>query len=69
MKHFLDNNNYTYTLGLDNLVRKTRKFDNIKDNEFYIPKFNEYHIFIKKNYRISFLKEICKSYKLKVSGN
>lgn len=67
MKHFLDNNNYT--LGLDNLVRKTRKFDNIKDNEFYIPKFNEYDIFIKKNYRISFLKEICKSYKLKVSGN
>ncbi len=67
MKNPVDNINYTFVR--DNLVRKTKNFDKIKDNEFYIPKFKEYSIFIKKNYRVSFLKEICKSYKLKISGN
>lgn len=34
-----------------------------------IPKFSDYNIFIKKNYKQTELKEICKCYKLKISGN
>jgi len=54
-------------------ARKIRKMNSneIISNEmnFEIPKINEYDTFINKNYRVSFLKEICKSYKLKISGN
>ena len=34
-----------------------------------IPNFCQYKLFNNTNYPVSFLKTICKNYKLKVSGN
>ena len=55
----------------DNIIkgRKIRRLNKIEDSNFEIPKYNEYDFLIQKNYRIAFLKEICKFYSLKVSGN
>ncbi len=47
--------------------KKNKK--NITDEEFNIPNFNEYKFFCNNSYNINQLKEICKNYKLKVSGN
>ena len=41
----------------------------ISDEDFNIPNFNEYEIFYNNSYNVNLLKEICKYYKLKVSGN
>tara|TARA_B100001093_G_C26813377_1_gene1008557 strand:- start:504 stop:1544 length:1041 start_codon:yes stop_codon:yes gene_type:complete len=60
------NNNIFYN---DVKRRKIRKLDKINNINFEIPKYSEYDFFIKKNYRVSFLKEICKFYKLRISGN
>ena len=60
------NNNIFYH---DVKRRKIRKLDKINNINFEIPKYSEYDLFIKRNYRVSFLKEICKFYKLRVSGN
>ena len=49
--------------------RGTKKKKIIKDQDFNIPNFNEYKIFCNNTYNINQLKEICKNYKLKVSGN
>ena len=37
--------------------------------DFYILKFSEYDLVLKKNYNVSQLKTICRYYKLKISGN
>ena len=47
--------------------KKNKK--NITDEQFNIPNFNEYEFFCNNSYNINQLKEICKNYKLKVSGN
>ena len=61
-------NNYNTNDG-EVKIRKIRKLNKIENTNFVIPKINEYDFLLKKNYRVTFLKEICKSYKLKVSGN
>ena len=48
-----------------NLIKK----NNITNENFKIPNYNEYKYFNDNVYNIIFLKEICKFYKLKVSGN
>ena len=68
----MDKNLNCFINKVDETVRKTRKLNKINkinEIEFEIPKFNEYCSFINKNYRMSFLKDICKEYKLKLSGN
>ena len=47
---------------------KSRKII-INEKNFFIPNYSEYEIIKNNNYRVSFLKEICKHYKQKVSGN
>tara|TARA_Y100000816_G_scaffold236206_1_gene182011 strand:+ start:3348 stop:4367 length:1020 start_codon:yes stop_codon:yes gene_type:complete len=49
--------------------RKKKLTRIITDNEFKIPNYSEYEIFYSCSYSIIFLKEICKNYKLKISGN
>jgi len=50
-------------------VPTKKKGKKIKDSEFVIPLMNEYEQLINNNYKVKQLKEICKHYKLKVSGN
>ena len=50
-------------------VPTKKKGKKIKDSEFTIPLMNEYEQLINNNYKVKQLKEICKHYKLKVSGN
>ena len=53
----------------NNVVKKAKKNEKVRDDEFIIPKYTEHNKFKVKNYRVTFLKDICKFYKLKVSGN
>ena len=46
-----------------------KKCNTLSDEEFRIPEFHEYNNIKKYNYKVKFLKEICKHYKQKVSGN
>lgn len=46
-----------------------KKYKIITDKDFKIPNYNEYNFFSNNYYNINYLKEICKFYKLKVSGN
>jgi hypothetical protein len=69
MYNSVENFNKHSTIENDVKSRKIRKVDKVTDENFEIPKYNEYDLVLKKNYRISFLKEICKKYKLRVSGN
>ena len=50
-------------------IEKYKNREKIKDGEFTIPIYNEAELFISNNYRVTFLKKICKFYKIKVSGN
>jgi len=55
-------------------IKKTKKQDKqniekITERNFIIPKSSEYATFKNRNYSVSLLKEICKYYKLKISGN
>ena len=50
-------------------VPTKKKGKKIKDNEFKIPLMDEYEKLINNNYKVKQLKDICKNYKLKVSGN
>ena len=47
----------------------SKKKSKISDDDFYILDFYEYEKIKKINYNIKQLKEICKYYKLKISGN
>jgi hypothetical protein len=47
----------------------SKKKSKISDDDFYILDFYEYENIQKINYNIKQLKEICKYYKLKISGN
>lgn len=46
-----------------------KKLSNVSQNDFYILKFNNYDELIVSNYKLSQLRQMCKFYKLKVSGN
>jgi len=48
---------------------KRRKNIKISEQNFSIPKFKDFLQFKNQNYPVKFLKSICHSYKLKVSGN
>lgn len=56
---------------MTNIVLKTNnnKLISISDNDFEIPKYNEFNLLTKYNYKVKQFKEICKFYKLKLSGN
>ena len=41
----------------------------VDEKNFFIPNYSEYEILKNNNYRVSFLKDICKHYKQKVSGS
>jgi hypothetical protein len=41
----------------------------VDEKNFFIPNYSEYEILKNNNYRVSFLKDICKHYKQKISGN
>ena len=50
-------------------IKKYGKLEKINNNNFYIPNYADHNKFINKNYRTDFLKQICRHYKLKLSGN
>jgi len=63
----INNNNIN---NINNItIKKPQSKNIIREKPFVLPQFHEYNTFKNKNYKQSFLKEICKSYKLKVSGN
>lgn len=41
----------------------------VNEKNFFIPNYNEYELIKNQNHRVSFLKDICKHYKQKVSGS
>jgi len=49
-------------------LHKKRK-KKVSDDDFVVPKINEYNFLLELNYNVSQLKKICKIYNLKVSGN
>lgn len=60
------------TDGSPKAIRKKRKGRNlpkIKEEDFVIPKFDEYDLMLTRNYNVKNLKEICRYYKQKKSGN
>ena len=50
-------------------TKKSKKIQKVKETDYIIPNFCQYKLFNNTNYPVSFLKTICKNYKLKVSGN
>lgn len=69
-------NEFTHASNL--IVKQSIKVKRLKvlktlnrptDNDFEIPTFPQYTKFVRINYPVSFLKIICKNYKLKLSGN
>ena len=66
MKHDIENSN---TIIPTIKTKKAKKLDKLKDNDLEIPNYSEYKKFNNINYPLSFLKLICKNYKLKRSGN
>ena len=76
MKHDLDNNiKITEISEISERYEKheIKKTKNQKEkeklNNFEIPLYKDYINFQKKNYKVAILKEICKHYKLRCSGN
>ena len=59
-------NNYVMTNSVTNSLTNSRDNNIIT---FNIPKFKEYNLFKNNTYKQAFLKEICKKYQLKVTGN
>ena len=49
--------------------KSARKKKKMTDEEFIIPDFSDYELIVNYNYRVSQLKDVCRHYKLKVSGN
>ena len=48
---------------------KKKRLTKCQEKDFEIPIFSDYKKFANMNYPVSFLKIVCKFYKLKVSGN
>lgn len=53
----------------DNDKIKTNQKKKVDDNNFKIPKFEEYSFLNEYDYKIQHLKQICKHYKLRQNGN
>jgi hypothetical protein len=49
--------------------KSARHKKKMSDEEFVVPEFSDYELIVNYNYRVSQLKDICRHYKLKVSGN
>ena len=66
-----DNINDIRERDIDHSKKRKNKIkkQKVKDDEFMIPKFNDYENLNRLNYNVSQLKKICKSYKLKSTGN
>lgn len=67
-----DNDDKEYISNRPHKYMKTNninKLEKVNDTNFIIPLYKDYGLLHKKNYRVSFLKSICKHYKLKLSGN
>lgn len=63
--------NNEYSLNLYNIEPPITNINNnkkITDDKFFIPDYNDFLNFCNYNYRVNQLKNICKHYKLKVSG-
>ena len=66
----IDNNKTNQIVGKNGLrIKKYKKLEIIDEKIFEIPTYNQHEIFLNKNYRISLLKEICRHYKIRVSGS
>tara|TARA_B110000483_G_scaffold13455_4_gene15269 strand:- start:681 stop:1772 length:1092 start_codon:yes stop_codon:yes gene_type:complete len=73
----LNKNSYQYKYkfyiyhNMTSIVLKPheKKLINISDNDFEVPKYNDYNLLTKYNYKVKHFKEICKTYKLRLSGN
>jgi hypothetical protein len=55
-------------INSENTIIKKKSVKIISSNDFKIPKYNEYDDLNNKKYTLVQLKEICKYYKLKISG-
>ena len=64
MKHDLETN-----IVNTFIVDKKKRLSICQEKDFEIPIFSDYKKFAIMNYPVSFLKVVCKFYKLKVSGN
>jgi len=67
--------NHNFLLSTDDIMnndatrpKKYLKLEKV-DIDFEIPSYDKYHDLLRKNYRTTFLKIICKHYKLKISGS
>ena len=49
--------------------KKNRALPRINDEDFIIPTFDDYELILTQNYNVKHLKEICRHYKQKISGN
>lgn len=58
-----------YIKSKDHLINADRTRKALSDDDLSIPEFHEYMNLKKYNYKVKFLKMICKHYKQKVSGN
>ena len=52
-----------------NLQNKLDKLDKLDNDLDHIPKYNEYNLLLKFNYKVQQLKLFAKTYKLKITGN
>ena len=41
---------------------------NITEKNFKIPKYSEYNFLVNYNYRVPLLKQICRFYKIRITG-
>jgi hypothetical protein len=60
--------NRTNTNKIKNQQKRARRIP-VREDTFVIPQFHEYEKLKQCNYNVKFLKEICRHYKQKVSGN
>jgi len=54
--------------NLSEKIPKSFKKINITERNFKIPKYTEYNFLINNNYRVALLKEICRFYKIRITG-
>lgn len=71
MSNMSDNPSISLKPPVKNRIKKTKCLDihNIEVSELIIPNFNNYEIIHTQKYSIKNLKDICKHYKLRISGN
>lgn len=69
-KNVFVNNDYLHFLHykISEKIQITNILEKISEELFFIPKYNEYNILFKYNYSVKQLKQMAKSYKLKITG-